>query len=91
MKAADFLAQTQAIIRERGEQYGDPRVNMADTARRWSGVLGVPVTPAQVAVMMIELKLSRLKSGVAAMAGAGLDSMTDIAGYASILAELTTD
>jgi hypothetical protein len=54
MKAADFLAQTQAIIRERGEQYGDARTNMADTARRWSGVLGVPVTPAQVAVMMIE-------------------------------------
>jgi hypothetical protein len=88
MKAADFLSQTQAIIRERGEQYGDARTNMADTARRWSGVLGVPVTPAQVAVMMIELKLSRLKSG---MAGAGLDSMTDIAGYAAILAELATD
>ena len=88
MKAADFLSQTQAIIRERGEQYGDARTNMADTARRWSGVLGVPVTPAQVAVMMIELKLSRLKSG---MTGAGLDSMTDIAGYAAILAELTTD
>ena len=85
MKAADFLAQTQAIIRERGEQYGDARTNMADTARRWSGVLGIPVTPAQVAVMMIELKLSRMKTGI------GLDSVTDIAGYAAILAELITD
>ena len=37
MKAADFLSQTQAIIRERGDQYGDARTNMADTARRWSG------------------------------------------------------
>lgn len=85
MKSADFLAQTQAIIRERGEQYGDARTNMADTARRWSGVVGVPVTPAQVAVMMIELKLSRMQAGIK------LDSVADIAGYAAILAELTTD
>jgi hypothetical protein len=36
-------------------------------------------------VMMIELKLSRMKAGI------GLDSVSDIAGYAAILAELTTD
>jgi len=85
MKAVDFLAQCQAVIRERGEQYGDIQANMADTARRWSGVLNVPVTPPQVALMMIELKLSRLKAGMS------LDSVTDIAGYAAILQELLTE
>ncbi len=85
MKAIDFLAQCQAVIRERGEQYGDAQANMADTARRWSGVLGIPVTPPQVALMMIELKLSRLKAGMSP------DSVTDIAGYAAILQELLTE
>jgi len=85
MKAVDFLAQCQAVIRARGEQYGDAQANMSDTARRWSGVLGVPVTPHQVALMMIELKLSRLKAGMS------LDSVTDIAGYAAILQELLTE
>ena len=85
MKAADFLGHCQVVVRDRGASYGDARANMEDTARRWSGVIGAPVTPAQVALCMIELKLSRLRQGMS------LDSITDIAGYAAIIAELITD
>lgn len=85
MKAADFLGQVAMVLRERGEQYGDARVNMAEIAARWSRVLGIPVTAQQVPVMMIELKLSRRDKGLS------LDSVTDIAGYAALLAEMMTE
>lgn len=85
MKAADFLSQVAMVLRERGEQYGDARVNMAEIAARWSRVLGIPVTAQQVPVMMIELKLSRRDKGLS------LDSVTDIAGYAALLAEMMTE
>ena len=85
MKAADFLSQVAMVLRERGEQYGDARVNMVEIAARWSRVLGVPVTAQQVPVMMIELKLSRRDKGLS------LDSVTDIAGYAALLAEMMTE
>lgn len=85
MKAADFLGHCQGVVRDRGEQYGDVRANMEDTAKRWSSVIGVLVTPSQVALCMIELKLSRLRVGMS------LDSITDICGYSAILAELNTD
>lgn len=85
MKAADFLGQVAMVLRERGEQYGDARVNMAEIAARWGRVLGIPVTAQQVPVMMIELKLSRRDKGLS------LDSVTDIAGYAALLAEMMTE
>ena len=88
MKAADFLSHCQGVVSDRGASYGDARANMADTAKRWSGVIGAPVTPAQVALCMIELKLSRLREG---LTPDSLDSITDIAGYAAIIAELITD
>jgi len=53
-------------------------------AARWSQVLGTPVTPAQVALCLIDLKLARL-----AHDPAHLDSMVDIAGYAACLREVT--
>jgi hypothetical protein len=88
MKAADFLSHCQGVVRDRGAAYGDTRDNMDDTAKRWSSVIGAPVTPAQVALCMIELKLSRLREG---LTPDSLDSITDIAGYAAIIAELITD
>ena len=86
MKAADFLAQTQAIIRERGEVYGNPRANLGDTAARWSATLGHKVTPAQVCLCMVDLKMSRLKASPQ-----HIDSLQDIAGYIALLSEIITD
>ena len=86
MKAADFLSQVALIVRERGEVYGDPRANLGDTAARWSATLCHKVSPAQVAMCMVDLKMSRLKASPQ-----HLDSLQDICGYISLLAEIVTD
>lgn len=86
MTAAEALAQVQAIIRKRGESYGNARSNMAETAKRMSLTLNVLVTPESVCLLMIDLKLARLKE-----TPRHLDSVLDIMGYAALLAELITD
>jgi hypothetical protein len=50
---------------------------------RWSQTLDVPVTPAQVALCLIDLKLARL-----AHDPSHGDSLTDVAGYAACLEEI---
>jgi len=86
MKAFEALAQVQAIIQQRGENYGDVRENMAETAKRMSLTLEYTVSPATVCLLMIDLKLARLKE-----TPGHLDSVLDIMGYAALLAELITD
>ena len=86
MKAADFLSQVALIVRERGEVYGDARANLSDTAARWSATLGHKVTPAQVAMCMVDLKMSRLKASPQ-----HLDSLQDICGYVALLSEIITE
>lgn len=86
MKAADFLSQVALIVRERGEVYGDARANLSDTAARWSATLGHKVTPAQVCLCMVDLKMSRLKASPQ-----HLDSLQDICGYVALLSEIITE
>ena len=64
--------------------YGDPATSMTAVARRWSITLEHPITPAQVALCLIDLKLTRL-----AHQPDHLDSMVDIAGYAAVLREVS--
>jgi len=86
MNAAEALAQVQAIIQQRGENYGNVRENMTETAKRMSLTMGYTVTPESVCLLMIDLKLARLKE-----TPGHLDSVLDIMGYAALLAELITD
>ena len=79
-----LLGQAAAVVANRRETYGDPAASMSAIARRWSITLGRPITPAQVALCLIDLKLARL-----AHDPAHLDSMIDIAGYAAVLGEVT--
>ena len=51
---------------------------------RWSITLGHPVTPAEVMLCMIDLKLTRL-----AHDPTHRDSVVDIIGYAALLPEVT--
>jgi hypothetical protein len=85
MNAADALAHVAAIIQQRGENYGDARSNMAETAKRMSLTLGVPVTPATVCLLMLDVKLARLRE-----TPTHLDSIFDIMGYGSLLAEIVS-
>ena len=47
------------IYGDRGEAYGHPLDDFARTARMWGAILGVRITPEQVALCMICLKISR--------------------------------
>lgn len=73
-----------AINGERDEMYGSPDQNFGRIAKLWSVYLNVPIMPADVANMMILLKVARLRHtpGV-------LDSWLDIAGYAACGAEVS--
>jgi Domain of unknown function (DUF6378) len=86
MTAEKLLAEAAAVVRDRRHSYGEPLDLFERVAVRWSQVLGAEVTPAQVLVCLVDLKVARLTHNPR-----HLDSITDVAGYAGILAELLDD
>jgi hypothetical protein len=83
MTSEQMLKRAADVVARRSKAYGDPVSSMATVAARWSLTLGQPVTPAQVALCLIDLKLARL-----AHDPAHLDSILDVAGYAAVLQEV---
>lgn len=73
-----------AVNGERQENYGKQTNNFQRIADMWRVILGVPVTPQQVAMCMIALKLARLVH----TNGQHRDSTVDIAGYAECLGKI---
>ena len=78
------LRQVAEILANRTQTYGAPDKAMAAIAVRWSITLGHPVTPAEVVLCMIDLKLTRLVRDPRHQ-----DSILDIAGYAAVLSEVS--
>lgn len=64
---------------DRGRDYGSPYDDFGRTAAMWQTILGVAVTPEQVALCMICVKISRLANAMKD------DSIVDICGYAEAL------
>ena len=83
MTGENLLKHAKNIFRKRRSEYGEAREGFESVAKRWSLVLGQEVTPEQVVLCMVELKLTRLSGNPH-----HLDSMTDLAGYAAVLSEL---
>ena len=84
MNGAMLLQHAQGVIENRERSYGPAAESFAAIAARWSLVLGITVTPAQVALCLIDLKLARLSRDPK-----HLDSIVDVAGYAACLREVT--
>ena len=84
MNGAMLLQQAAGVIENRERIYGPAEASFTALAARWSLVLGVTVTPAQVALCLIDLKLARLTRDPS-----HLDSIVDVAGYAACLREVT--
>ena len=82
--AEKFLKHVANVIVERSALYGDAANNMAAIAARWSGTLGHEISPAQVVLCLLDLKLARL-----AHDPTHEDSAVDVCGYAALLRELT--
>jgi len=75
----DSIESVADILRERGDNYGAPYANHVTIAKMWSAVLGHDISPNQVAMCMIAVKLSRL-----ANQDTHDDSWADIIGYGGI-------
>ena len=84
MSGEAMLRHAATVVAERSAAYGAPARAMERVARRWTITLGRPVTPAEVALCLIDLKLARLAHDPAHQ-----DSILDIAGYAAVLHEVT--
>lgn len=86
MTAKQLLEQAASAVAGRRGEYGEPKDLFERVAVRWSQVLGIEVTPAQVIICLIDLKVARLTHDPW-----HLDSITDVAGYAGCLAEVLPD
>ena len=73
------LREAATIISgDRDVQYGGPEENFTRIAKIWSVIIGVDITPEDVAMMMVGLKVARYAS----KSGFQPDTWIDIAGYA---------
>lgn len=76
----DILLEAQRVVNgPRRRDYDDPHTNHVRIAKMWSVIVEKEVTPEQVAMCMIALKLAR------EMHTQKRDNAVDIAGYASCL------
>lgn len=67
------------ISGQRDAQYGGPEDNFNRIAKIWSVIFGFEVTPEDVAMAMVGLKVARYAS----KSGFQPDTWVDIAGYAA--------
>ncbi len=83
LRAAILDAAREAVTKDRSATHGAVESSFGQLAAIWSVRLGVTITPAQVAILMIDLKTVR---------GWGnpghADNWVDIAGYAACGGEL---
>lgn len=80
------LGEAEAIINgARREAYGPAEKSFAVIAMHWSAILDMSVTPAQVVLCMIALKMVRYGQSQ------GRDSVVDMAGYAGCLEKIDGD
>jgi hypothetical protein len=83
VSARQILEYTAGVVDQRRKAYGLPDRIMAAIAARWSLTLGRTVTPAQVTLCMIDLKLARLVHDPSYR-----DGVIDVIGYAALLPEV---
>jgi hypothetical protein len=83
---AKMLKEAVEVFRQRGETYGDAAAHWRDVAGVWTSISGTHISADTAVKMMIALKLLRLKASPNHM-----DSITDIAGYAAVLANVVSE
>ena len=84
MNGEQLLEHAAGLVARRRREYGEPVEVFEAVAKRWSLTLGSKVSPAQVVLCLIDLKLTRL-----ARDPKHLDSQVDVAGYAAVLREVS--
>ncbi|MDD8022387.1 MAG: DUF6378 domain-containing protein [Paracoccaceae bacterium] len=78
IRAAVLDLARQAVLRDRAATHGAPEDTFGLLAGLWSARLGISLSPAQVAILLIDLKTAR------AWGNPGhADNWVDMAGYAA--------
>jgi|TARA_B100000519_G_C13908975_1_gene281235 hypothetical protein len=82
-KTKEILEQTIRIVTgQRQQDYGDKVVNHRNIADLWSSYLNKKISPHDVAICMLLVKVARLKNRKTK------DCYVDMAGYAAIAGEI---
>jgi Domain of unknown function (DUF6378) len=84
MSPRQILEHAAEVLDDRATTYGPVATSVQRIAARWSLTLGRPVTPAEVVLCLIDLKIARLQHDPAHR-----DSITDVIGYAALLPEVS--
>ena len=85
MNRASILdAAKQAVTQDRQATHGQPENTFGAIAAVWSARLGMEITPAQVCILLVDLKTCRAWQNPAHS-----DSWVDVAGYAACGGELS--
>lgn len=84
-RSAILGAADRIINGQRAHDYGDAAESFGRLAALWTATLGVPITPAQVALCLLQLKVSRLCTSPG-----HADSWIDAAGYIALGGEIAT-
>ena len=84
MNGPELLRHAAGVVDKRRDEYGEPEDLFENIAARWSQVLGIRVTPAQVALCLMDLKMARLAHNPR-----HLDSLVGVLGYDACLQEIT--
>lgn len=71
------------ITKDRQATHGKAENNFARISAMWSAYTGFNITPADVAIMMAQLKMARFKHNPTYV-----DNAIDMAGYAALAGEL---
>jgi hypothetical protein len=83
MSGETMLKHAASLFAERSGQYVEPRMFFEALAKRWSLTLGRTVTPVEVVLCLLDLKLTRISHNPKHR-----DSIVDLAGYAAVLHEV---
>lgn len=81
-----FSTAATIISADRQATYGPAKDNFTSTGKLWGQVLGVPVSPEQVAICMVLLKIDRLR-----VTPNHADTWVDILGYGALGGEIATE
>ena len=86
MKATEALINAIDTLQDRGKIYGHPKINFARQSARFSCLLDYPITDAQAALLMVEVKLARITE-----TPGHIDSYIDAIAYLAISVQLQTE
>ncbi len=84
MTDKSILEEAAEIISgPRRESYGDVRTSFNRIANLWQPIIGTSISPEQVAMCMIQLKVARETNSHSR------DNLVDICGYAALIEDLS--